>query len=296
MTNGVQVSIVIPCTDRIAGLKKSIYSCLKQSIKGDLEIIVVENNSKNLRIIPELLSEINDSRIKHYYLDDCNNANCARNYGADVGCGTYIAFLDSDDWWSKSHLEECLNEARKGHKAVYSGFFLDNGFKSKEKYSRQIKNESAYEFLFGKNSSVAQTSSFFIEKNIISSCRWDEDLKRSQDYDYFITVQNKCGWKYKKRTTSYVYWEEGAVRNLSIEAFKLFYNKHSPFMSEKEKAEYLVEVLKAIVTYSKDGYEDFLNLTRMFRKYLSFKDRLFTYNYHVSILLVKVMFFLKRYV
>ncbi|MFO6423122.1 glycosyltransferase family 2 protein [Motilimonas sp. KMU-193] len=282
MDNSILISIVIPCTDRVEGLTRCISSVLSQKIDASIEIVLVENNSKKLNVIKGLVSSINDTRVKHYYLEKCDNANVARNYGANVCNGKYIAFMDSDDWWSDKHLFDCLNEINRGAKAVYSGFILDNGSVQEAKVSRQISQETPYHFLFGSNAGFAQTSSFFLCREVLNQCNWDESLKRSQDYDFFIEVQLKIGWRYKSSLTVFVYWAEGAIRTLSADAFEIFYNKHSVNMSSSEKAEYLCEIVKAFATVSRSDYCKFSFKLNEFRGFLGMKDRIIVSNFLVT--------------
>ncbi|MEF1291848.1 glycosyltransferase family 2 protein, partial [Vibrio sp. M260118] len=284
----ILISVVIPCTDRVLGLQRCLDSVLSQNVTADLELVLVENNSMNRNVITEMVETIQDERIKHHYLDVCDNANVARNYGMKNSSGDYIAYMDSDDWWNEMHLSTCLDQIKKGANAIYSGFILDNGKVQEPKYSRAIEQESPYKFLFGSSPGVAQTSSFFLSREVFDLCTWDEDLRRSQDYDFFIEVQKKVGWSYKSSLTVFVYWEQGGVRTLSVDAFEKFYAKHSGTMTPSEKAEYLCEIIKAFSLVSQRNYSRFSILLGQNRKYLGLKNRIMISNYYVTVSLLKL--------
>lgn len=278
------ISVVIPCTDRTQGLQKCLVSVLNQLFSGQLEVILVENNSKDREIVPAIVCALNDSRVRHVYLENCENANWARNFGEKESKGNYIAYLDSDDWWDKNHIASCLNFIEKKHaNAVYSGYKLHDGLSVQEKRSRQIVNESAYTFLFGKNRGVAQTSSFILNKNVFLDCSWDESLKRSQDYDFFVGVQNTHGWHCKPDLTVNVFWEAGVVRSPSVSAFKAFYGKHSLEMTDIERACYLGEALKSLALHSKHNFLELHEIFKAYRNKLRLIDRLYLYNYYSAI-------------
>lgn len=273
------VSVIIPCTDRVEGLDRCIMSALAQDCEAVIEVILVENNSNDRSKIPLLIESINDERIKHYYLELCENANWARNYGVEVSSGDFIAYLDSDDWWGEFHIRNNLELMSNGAQALYSSYTVDNGKYRQVKQSYAIGQMSPYEFLFGKNCGVAQTSSFFLDKKIFNVVRWDENLRRSQDYDFFIRVQQEIGWNYKSEPTVYVYWEEGVTRAICPTAFRKFLNKHECLMNEYEKAQYLSEVNKALAAISKSDFNYFrTQLSPVFSK-LSLKDKMILLNY-----------------
>ncbi|MGD8110912.1 glycosyltransferase family 2 protein [Vibrio sp. TRT 17S01] len=288
VTTNNTVSVIIPCTDRVEGLEKCLQSVINQKCNCDIEIILVENNSKDRTLIPDLVEKINSSYLKHYYMDECENANWARNYGVDVSRGNYIAYLDSDDWWDNCHIQNSLDLMVSGTYALYSSYIVDNGKFQKTKQSYDIKSISPYEFLFGKNAGVAQTSSFFLDRTVFDTVRWDNDLKRSQDYDFFIMVQKSIGWTYNPNSNVIVYWEEGAVRTISTPAFEMFLDKHENMMSKNELAQYLSEISKAVAEKSKIDFIKFKKRLEPVFSYLSLKDRLILKNYFTVSLYIKL--------
>jgi glycosyltransferase involved in cell wall biosynthesis len=289
MEINIDVSVIIPCTDRIIGLEKSINSVLNQNYDGVIELILVENNSRDRRLVENLLNKIGDVRVNHFYLDDCSNANVARNFGHTVSKGKYIAYLDSDDWWDKSHLKNSLNNFGKDVFAVYSGYILNNGHKDIVKKSYNIMNGSPYSFLFGSEDGYAQTSSYVLLKKVFDLCRWDNELNRNQDYDFFINVQNTFGWKYNENITSHVYWEEGKPRKFDPEAYKIFYAKHKSLMNPSERALYIYRVLRDLVFVSKNDFDEFKKEIIEIRYFLSIKNRSFTYNFHLTKYLLAIV-------
>jgi len=100
------VSVIIPTfnsQDWIEGLLKSI---LNQSYRN-IELIVIDDgsNDKSLEIISRCLSD--PSGIKVQVITQVNSGvSVARNLGASVSSGEFLAFVDSDDVWLPGKLEK----------------------------------------------------------------------------------------------------------------------------------------------------------------------------------------------
>ena len=97
-----KVSVVVPVYNAEDYIADTIRSVTKQSY-NDLELILVDDASTDgsVRIITEYLS---DDRIKLLTNDNPKGAAGARNTGIKAAAGRYIAFLDSDDLWTRDKL------------------------------------------------------------------------------------------------------------------------------------------------------------------------------------------------
>lgn len=104
----VQVSIIMPAHNSAEFIALSINSVLAQTFT-DFELIVVDDCSKDstFSFVQELSSR--DSRIRVFQLSSNSGAAVARNTAIDKARGRFIAFLDSDDIWFPTKLEEQLD-------------------------------------------------------------------------------------------------------------------------------------------------------------------------------------------
>jgi glycosyltransferase involved in cell wall biosynthesis len=284
------VSVVIPCTDKKDGLLECLSSVLNQDCDFIFEILLVENNSVSRVVVSEVVASLSCDKIKHYYLDDCTNANIARNFGTNVSQAEFVAYLDSDDLWLSNHLSNGVGFFNNNKKvtAIYSGHILNDGFHEKYVSSRPILNETGYKFLFGKDPGVAQTSSYIIRRELIDQISWDEDLNRSQDYDFFVSVQREFGWGYNPAMTSVVIWKLGERREFSVDAFKNFYGKHEKYMDENERAVYVSSVLRALSQKTKAEYLEFFSLGVGLKIKMGFPGCLYSYGYFTARLAISI--------
>jgi len=102
-------SVIIPAYNEEKLIERTLSSIKNQDYRGDLELIVVDNNSID-----------NTSKIAKKYADKVlfygtkQGASAARNYGARTSQGDYIAFLDADSSLSENALTEAINSLSKG--------------------------------------------------------------------------------------------------------------------------------------------------------------------------------------
>ena len=91
----VVASAIIPTFNRADLVRQAIQSALSQEIpRGQVEVIVVDDESTDTT--PEVVRAFEAVR---YIRQSNRKEGAARNTGADAARGTYLAFLDSDDYW-----------------------------------------------------------------------------------------------------------------------------------------------------------------------------------------------------
>ncbi len=97
------VSVVIPTYNRIHTLPASVDSVLKQTYKN-LELIIMDDGSTDGT--EEYVKEIADERVRYRKAEKNMGPSAARNKGAELAKGEYLAFQDSDDEWMPDKLEK----------------------------------------------------------------------------------------------------------------------------------------------------------------------------------------------
>lgn len=110
------VSVITPSYNCSAFIKETVESVLSQSYPH-WEMIIVDDKSKDdsVYVIQQYVAE--DQRIKLIPLSQNIGAAGARNVAIQQAIGDYIAFLDSDDLWLPTKLEEQVSFMQKGNLA-----------------------------------------------------------------------------------------------------------------------------------------------------------------------------------
>ncbi len=128
MKDTLSVSVVIPYYQESPGLlTKALTSIFGQTYNGVISIIIVDDGSphsasKELQDLAML--EVRDIDI--ILLEQENGgAGAARNTALDnIPHDTkYVAFLDSDDEWTPSHIENGIHALELGYDAYFSDHY-----------------------------------------------------------------------------------------------------------------------------------------------------------------------------
>ena len=190
------VSVVIPTKNRKELIYKSIDSVLGQTVKP-LEIIIVDDGSDDgtddyiCQKYPEIIVLRNEESVKGAR---------ARNQGASVAKGEYLAFLDSDDYWMPDHLETQLEKLQEGADGVCSEFFLvgKDGNKKHIKFDRSNVKENIVNKIFSLKPFDCRTSTFVFKKKAFDEVKFDNCMEKHQDWDLALNFAH-----HKKFVCSY---------------------------------------------------------------------------------------------
>ncbi len=157
------ISVVIPVFNIEAHLEQCLDSVVGQTLK-DIEIICVDDGSTDSS--PQILKHYaqQDSRIR--IITQANGGpGAARNAGLAEVTGTYLIFLDSDDWFEPDFLERMAGKAEQtgadvticrtvefdtetGRK-LPSAWMLKSQYLPGETFSSQEIAEHIFQFTYG---------------------------------------------------------------------------------------------------------------------------------------------------
>lgn len=110
-----KVSVIIPAYNCSEYISEALDSVFMQTYP-DIEIIVVNDGSNDETI--DIL-EAYDDRIKVYSQSN-SGVSTARNVGAELAKGEYLAFLDSDDIWQPDKIEKQISKIEDGYNMSYT--------------------------------------------------------------------------------------------------------------------------------------------------------------------------------
>ena len=117
------ISVIVPIYNVEEYLPRCIDSIINQTYKN-LEIILVDDGSPDN--CPKICDEYakKDTRIKVIHKQN-GGVSSARNAGLDNATGSYISFVDSDDWIDQKLYELLVNVATKNQSEMVCSGFVD---------------------------------------------------------------------------------------------------------------------------------------------------------------------------
>lgn len=101
-----KVSIIVPLYNSASVIKRCMLSVLNQTYTN-LELVLVDDGSTDSSMEICLALQKSDDRVKIFQKKN-GGASSARNYGIEKATGTWVTFLDSDDYLEPNFLTELM--------------------------------------------------------------------------------------------------------------------------------------------------------------------------------------------
>lgn len=140
-----------------------------------------------------------DERVRMLALEEHVGGSEARNIGVRATRGEWVAFLDDDDLWLPTKLEQQIKTAaamRVPHPIV-SSRLLTSGLKVEQVFPRRsyTREENVSEYLFCRKGfaygdGMLQTSTLLIKRALLLEIPFQRGLGQHQDWDWLL----KVGW------------------------------------------------------------------------------------------------------
>lgn len=113
------VSVIIPMYNAAMFIAQALESLLNQTMQ-DFEVVIVDDGSTDNSLeVAKSFEERFDGRLQIVSLpENSGMPGVPRNFGMQIACGKYIAFLDADDMYTNTALEELTKLAEKSQADV----------------------------------------------------------------------------------------------------------------------------------------------------------------------------------
>jgi glycosyltransferase involved in cell wall biosynthesis len=184
------VSVIIPAYKASGTIARAIESLLAQTRRPD-EIIVVDDGSPD-----DLVSALTPYREYVQLLHKPNGgAASARNLGIGQSRGEWIAFLDADDYWLPTKLEQQFQVLeRHPELGLVAGRFYQEWPEGKrtlcvgdwaDLYDRVLRPSGERAFAVA---TQVWTSNLMVRRDVLGTRRFDEGLKTAEDVDLWARL------------------------------------------------------------------------------------------------------------
>ncbi len=189
MNKKIFFSVIIPSYNRKSFLKKAVDSVLAQAYP-DFELIVVDDGSSDGT--DELVSSYSDPRLTCLRQEN-KGASSARNKGLQSAKGSFIAFLDSDDWWVPEKLKKTAEYIKEypGIKIFHTEEVWYRGGSVLGQKARH-KKPSGLVYLNALPLCCIGMSTAVVKKDVFSDIGFfDETFPACEDYDLWLRAALK---------------------------------------------------------------------------------------------------------
>lgn len=181
-------SIVIPTYNRAEQLGKALESIGRQTFR-DFEVIICDDGSTDGT--QEVVSAFNELLpVVYHWESNWGGPARPRNIGIKLARGSWVCFLDADDWWHPDKLAAIFS-ATADHDVIYHDVqsYFSNGKKAKNINCRQLKAPIAVDLLSCGN--PIATSSVCIRKELLEESGGfaeEKALIAVEDFDLWVRL------------------------------------------------------------------------------------------------------------
>ncbi|HEX7318506.1 MAG TPA: glycosyltransferase family A protein [Pyrinomonadaceae bacterium] len=197
LTNeGTLVSVVVPAYDCAAFIGETLDSVLAQT-HTSLEVVVVNDGSPDTEELERVLAPYlarADGRVR-YFRQENRGAGAARNRGVREARGEFVAFLDADDLWEPTYLEEQLPFMRAGgYDLAYTDALLfgDSPLAGKT-YMETAPSEGEVNFISLVRADCNVITSGVVARRaaVLDAGLFDESLRNAQDFELWARLAHR---------------------------------------------------------------------------------------------------------
>jgi glycosyltransferase involved in cell wall biosynthesis len=215
------VSVVMPTYNHARYLDRALQSVLNQTYTN-WEAIVIDNHSTDNT--DQVMASFRDSRITYLKIHNNGVIAASRNAGIRIAKGMWIAFLDSDDWWTNDKLRACFDCINEEVDLVYHDLKIVSNkpsiFRRKVIKSWQVKIPVLIDLLLKGNAMA--NSSVVVRKSLIEKVggiNESTQMVASEDYNTWLRIaQHTNQFLYLPHKLGYYFIHDQSVSQRDMSA------------------------------------------------------------------------------
>ncbi|MGY8858341.1 MAG: PIG-L family deacetylase [Pseudomonadales bacterium] len=193
------ISYLVRTKNRPELLKRCLISLVNQAYKANLDIVVVNDGGEN---IDEICAPFRNKfhRLKQVDIPKSIGRSGAANTALINAKGNFINFLDDDDEIDSVHTQVFLNHWRRNNdiEVLYRGVRVLNDDGDLIRLYNEPYNIGRMIF----NNFIPIHAVTFTRKFIDIGCRFDENLKSMEDWDFWIQLSRLTDFYHVPRVTA----------------------------------------------------------------------------------------------
>jgi glycosyltransferase involved in cell wall biosynthesis len=248
------ISVIIPTYNHGRYLGRALQSVLDQTYTN-WEVLVIDNYSADNT--DEVMAGFASPRIKYLKIHNNGVIAASRNAGIRAAKGDWIAFLDSDDWWTSDKLKICINIKGGDVDLIYHDLEIVSDepslFGNKKIRSWQVKKPVLTNLLIRGN--TIATSSVVVRARLlklIGGMNENPEMIAAEDYNTWLRIARITdNFKYVRKNLGFYQVNNQGIssrKDMSVPARKA----SEEFVSLLNSLEYAKHM--SILNYNKARY------------------------------------------
>lgn len=271
MQKSALVTAVITTYKRpIKTVQRAVQSVVNQTYEN-LEIILVNDNPEDEKMSEDLLQLCSKfcRNVIYEQMPRNSGANSARNHGARMAKGEFIAFLDDDDEWAERKIELQMDKmTNKEVGIVYCNTWINSEKKHNIQlhYKGEMPEGDIYGLLFKRNF-VGSTSFPLIRKEAFDSVEgFNEDMPAIQDMELWLRIAKSYKVRYVNEPLGTYYFYIGdrisAHPEKRVYGYEQIYKQHENFLDNNKKIKAGFDILGVTIYVNARRFKKALKLLK----------------------------------
>lgn len=253
-----KVSVIVPVYNVEKLLERCLNSVLNQSFQ-DFELLLIDDGSKDSsgQICDNYAKK--DQRVRVWHIPN-GGQSAARNLGIDNVYGTYIAFIDSDDFVELDYLEQLYQPMVEYEADVVSCRYIAYSKERDEEVKKIIQENQAKVYHFRNNQDVMQD---FLEKEFKDDRNFPwESYANLYKTELLGEIRFEVGREFEDNFFNYQYFKK--VQKAIATSYIGYYYYANPTSKTRitfyEKQFDLIQQERLIIEDVKIKYPEFIDL------------------------------------